>query len=496
MALTLLDSRNARMLLIISVILGIILISLPFWSVTPLPEVGVWAALGRLHPLIVHFPIVLIVLPLLLEGLIYWKKWTDLKSANRILLPLAIVSSSMAVFMGFFLYRSGSYGGELVNQHLWGGIFVSLACLITGLAFYFSTIAVNPIWRKIYLGSLMLANMLTVYTGHLGGSLTHGENYLSEALPELNFGAKAPIELKSPEEMLVFDDIVMSVFQSKCLGCHNEHKAKGGLIMATYEDLLVGGKSEKKMLVASSPDSSELYHRIALEDNHDDHMPPPGKPDLNEGEIALIHEWITSGASTDLTLAESSPTLQQLAKQQLPQLMRFQRQRFNDLQERNKTFKELKELTKHLHLRVEMDPNADSMLFALSMQFPPALVNDETLTKLLPYANAFSKISLPSAEITDEGLYTLSQFPNIRQLYLQKTCIEGDGLIYLKSLSKLESLSLAHTKVDDVYALDFLGFDQLKELYLHHTEVGVNVIRALDKRLKNTKVLSEEGPYY
>ena len=497
MASTLLRSGYSRMLIILSVILGVILISLPFWPQTSIAEVSIGSFLGRFHPLIVHFPIVLIILPLLLEGFTYWKKWENLKNVNLILLPLAVLSSSLAVLMGYLLLRSGSYSGDLVNQHLWGGVLVSLTCLGAGTVYYFTQQSANQIWKRAYLGLLILANVLTIYTGHLGGSLTHGQNYLSDAIPEIQFGAaKTPLELKKTEEMLVYDDIILGIFQSKCMSCHNAHKAKGGLIMETYEDVMAGGKSEKQMFAANDAEKSELFHRVALEESHDDHMPPSGKPDLHDNEVELIRRWIEEGANPTQTLAETSIELQQLAQAQLPQLMRFQRKRIQDRKERDKTFTELQEIVKHLHLRVVIDPDADSMLFALSMQFPPAMVNDESISKLLPYADVFSKISLPSAEITDDGLYTLSQFSNLRELYLQKTCIKGDGIVYLKSLSKLQNLSLAYTEVDDFYSLEFLDFKSLKNLYLYQTEVGVNVIHVLDQKMKSTNVINQEGPYF
>ena len=112
MASSLNAHRYTKPLILTSAVLGIILLSLPFLSREPIAEVGLTALAGRFHPLIVHFPIVLIVLPLILEGLTYWQKWTHLKGALLILWPLAIISSSAAAFMGYFLFRAGDYAGD------------------------------------------------------------------------------------------------------------------------------------------------------------------------------------------------------------------------------------------------------------------------------------------------------------------------------------------------------------------------------------------------
>lgn len=180
----------------------------------------------------------------------------------------------------------------------------------------------------------------------------------------------------------------------------------------------------------------------------------------------------------------------------MPELLDFQRKQLKTRRERDARLAELRKVVAPLNLRVEPDPDADSMLFALSMVFPPAYVADETLVKLLPYAEYFSKISLPAAEITDDGLYHLSQFSNLRRLYLQKTCIKGEGLVYLKNLPKLEDLSLAHTSVDEVAALKLIEFPALKRVYFYNSYVGANLVQALDKYLPDTRVLPEEGPYF
>ena len=46
----------------------------------------------------------------------------------------------------------------------------------------------------------------------------------------------------------VFLDLVMPMMQSKCVGCHNEGKRKGELLLNTYENMMLGGKSDNTIV--------------------------------------------------------------------------------------------------------------------------------------------------------------------------------------------------------------------------------------------------------
>ena len=74
------------------------------------------------------------------------------------------------------LSLSGDYDGELVGRHQWMGIFTAILSLVLYLLYQFSIS--ETIARWISLGIIILVTI----TGHLGGSLTHGSDYLTEGL--------------------------------------------------------------------------------------------------------------------------------------------------------------------------------------------------------------------------------------------------------------------------------------------------------------------------
>ncbi|HWE39020.1 MAG TPA: c-type cytochrome domain-containing protein [Isosphaeraceae bacterium] len=90
---------------------------------------------------------------------------------------------------------------------------------------------------------------------------------------------------------------VAPILVKKCLGCHNEEKAKNGLNMATFELLKKGGTaSGAEILVAGDPDASALVESIRA-----DAQPrmPYKLPPLSDAEIAVIERWVKGGAMFD-----------------------------------------------------------------------------------------------------------------------------------------------------------------------------------------------------
>jgi len=120
---------------------------------------------------------------------------------------------------------------------------------------------------------------------------------------------------------------VQPIFENKCLECHNPGKIKGKLLMDTAEALLKGGDTGPG-LVAGKPDDSEIIKRVVLPEDHDDIMPPKGKP-LNAKEIDVLRRWIAGGAQWPQGLALQYKTPEQRKaiadlQKKLPQLKHLQ----------------------------------------------------------------------------------------------------------------------------------------------------------------------------
>lgn len=487
--------RNLKhpVLIVSLLVLGVLLLALPLIKTESAPLFLLF--IGRFHPLILHFPIVLIILVVMLE---LAKRFTSLKigkSVIKVFLIAASISTLGAIGAGFFLYASGEYSGNLIDQHFWAASITGFAILTTS-AFYFIYSDEKQYYRFYSFGLAM--SMLAVgYTSHVGGSITHGQDYLTEHL--LLMTSNNDVIKERPEsEMLVYEDMIAPIFEAKCVSCHNEQKIKGGLLMTSHENLLKKGKSGNLAIAAGLPDSSELYRRVMLPVEHEDHMPPEGKTPLNENEIALLKFWIESGATSELMIAEAKrkDSIASVIDQLLPELSRYRMKVEIANLKTEATGRELSKIAERLSVSIRRDSLSEGNYFTLAMKFPPAPLTNDQFRELNPYSEAFSKVSLTSSGIDDEGLYYISKMTNLKELYLQKTKLNGSGLVYLQKLPHLEILNLSFTQVDDKAALDLLKFPSLKKVFLYRTNASKEVVDALSKYKPEVKILLEEGPYF
>ena len=85
---------------------------------------------------------------------------------------------------------------------------------------------------------------------------------------------------------------VRPILESSCSECHSQDKRKGGLSLATYADVLEGGRSGAAVRPGNSA-GSLILHRVSGET--EPQMPKDELP-LDAASIALIRLWIDQGA--------------------------------------------------------------------------------------------------------------------------------------------------------------------------------------------------------
>jgi uncharacterized membrane protein len=269
--------------------------------------------LGRFHPFIVHLPVGLILLVPLLE--LAGRTRPALREAAMFVLGLSVFSCLLAVTLGYLLAYGGGDAGAGVSRHMWSGIALTIAVSLCALLRGSSA---GPRWLYPYV--LACALLLLAWTAHQGGSLTHGDKYLSEYLPaplkHLAWGRRLPA--KPPD----FPDSfyarrIYPVFEAKCVVCHGYQKVKGGLRVDSY-DLLMRGGSEGAVIIPGKPERSILLQRITLPPDHKKFMPGEGKPPLKPEEIAWIRAWIAQGASPELKSLEGVVVTEEHSQKPLP----------------------------------------------------------------------------------------------------------------------------------------------------------------------------------
>lgn len=266
--------------------------------------IWVFQLLGRFHPLLVHFPIGILVLAFFLEGLTIGGKRKGLHEGIRWMVYAGSLFALFSVVSGYFLRSYEAYSGQLVDYHQYLGVVTALLASLTAILLYQTQRQKlkNRLWYRISLGSTVATLILA---GHFGASLTHGSDYLSSVLPgkQTDYDPTTTStllrDLTGSEELSIeqLDQLnleVRAIFAHNCYQCHNENKQKGGLVLDNKAAVFRGGESGVVVVPNDSQDS-ELYRRISLPVNHEEVMPKKGKV-LKADEIALVQLWIEQGA--------------------------------------------------------------------------------------------------------------------------------------------------------------------------------------------------------
>ena len=219
-------------------------------------------------------------------------KFSSLHAATNIALLIGMICAILSALTGYLLSFSGDYDEGLVITHQWFGI--SVAAVSIAMFYYHSKAASF----KTQVSISILLFVLILITGHLGGSLTHGSDYLTKSwsLTSDTVAQRKPIP--NVQEAMVYSDVIQPILQTKCYSCHGKNKQKGKLRMDDSLRLMKGGK-DGPVIIPGNAEKSEMAKRLSLPREDDDHMPPKEKPQPTEQEIALIHWWIKSGASFD-----------------------------------------------------------------------------------------------------------------------------------------------------------------------------------------------------
>ncbi len=453
--------------------------------------------LGRFHPLIIHFPVVLIPLLLLFEVLARFSLIQIPAAVKSFVLILACVGTLLSIVAGFLLYYTGEYGGEIMALHKWGSIGVGMGVFLTALFYTIKLHASAEKYNTIYFTLLGSTTLLLGFASHQGGSLTHGKEYLTEYLPAW-FADEQNVALKPLEEMLIYEDIVVPMLDAKCMSCHNENKTKGDLMMTTYEGMMAGGKGEMAAILPNDADNSNIYHRVMLPETDDEHMPPEGKAPLTHSEKFLLKWWIEKGASPTITVqeAEADSVTRDVLRNYLAELTTLQVRRQNRQQQQEALMQMASKLEKQLNVVIQPDPETRGAHIMVSMQFPPAVFGDNELAQLSPLFPKISKLSLVGSNITDDGLYHLGKMVNLKEVILQQTPVKGPGLAYLSQLPHLELLNVSKTEVDDAGLLHVLSMSSLKEVYLNQTKVSETLVKALQKNNPDLRIQLNRGEYF
>lgn len=443
--------------------------------------------IGRFHVLLVHLPIGFLLIGLLLQWLSSKEKYNISKPVIEVTILFGMIAAIFSCITGYLLSLNGDYDESLVGWHMWMGISVASISFLLYVRIKYGQ---KDVLYKIFSIALLLA---IIITGHLGGSLTHGADYLTAALSDSTDSVVIPKKkIADIQEANVYGDVIQPMFQTKCYSCHGAKKQKNNLRLDDPQWILKGGKHGPVLNV--NPEESKLLKRLLLPLDDDDHMPPRQKPQFNEQEIALIHWWIGQGA--DFTKKVKDLKQPELIK---PYLLALQ----SDHAEEKKAIpiipaepvekaneKALQPLKDKGAIIIPVSQNSNYLM----ANFVSAInITDADIKLLLSVKKQLAWVKLNNAPIDDSALSALGQCTNITLLQLNHTLITDKGLGFLKNLNKLQLISLVGTKVTAKGVIELQSIKGLQSIYLYQTGVNKNDWTALKKAFPKTEI--DSGGY-
>lgn len=426
--------------------------------------------IGRLHPLLVHLPIGIILLAILLQVLSSRPAYAGTKPAADLSLLVGVGSAVFSCVTGWLLSQSGDYDPALVVVHQW--LAISLTVISAGMYF---ALRRRPVGRRGLVG-MGIVLVLLILTGHWGGSLTHGPGYLTSGLEA---GSSQPTlrPIADIRSAIVYPSMVEPILHDNCYGCHSASRVKGGLRLDGPERIRRGGK-DGPVVVAGQGAASLLIKRIELPLDDEHHMAPKEKGQLTPMEIRLLKWWIDDGASFDKPVGAlpadtgmavvwqafhmgtagpvAGAAVTNVADSDLPvaPVAAAPAEAVRRVRAGGALVLPIAAGSNYL----EVDCVSDSL--------------DQEALKAIPMLKD-QLVSLKCSWVRrgDELVAVAAACPRLVRLWLDHTAITGANLGELRGLANLKYLNLTGTSVgvEDVERLK--GLPKLSELYLYQTKV-------------------------
>lgn len=465
--------------------------------------------IGHLHPLLVHLPIGIFGFAFIIS-LFGAEKRKQFDATLSYALLTGALSAVFSCIAGYLLAGSGEYDIDLVQQHQWTGI---ATCVLGFLAYFIAQYRRLLVW--------ITCAVMTV-AGHLGGTLTHGEDYFfgladeettttvevadstvktSTETPKADSIAE---KTDAPREISLYQDQVVVILQNKCYSCHSKIKKKGGLRLDSEDFIKQGGKNGA-VLTAGDADNSKLYTHLLLPLEDEDHMPPKGKKQLSASEIATIHRWVKMADPFAKTTIETTVVkiTETVSEEETPLPV--------EKATSNATIKSISTAasdpatfaaTKTINIAAANPVNIDAIKKlnvvvtpvqqgsnGLSLNFVNLKnFNSKMLDQAIGLKEQVVQLKLTNQAVTDQDLQKIKQFTNLRQLQLEKTKVTDEGLDQLKSMESLEQLNLYGTAVSDKGLEKLAACKNLKTLFLWKTNATAAGIAKLKQALPNLTI--------
>ncbi|HEX5023908.1 MAG TPA: c-type cytochrome domain-containing protein [Agriterribacter sp.] len=453
---------------------------------------GILIFLGRFHALVVHLPIGFVCLALLVEFFFRKPGHANLQPLIQFTWLLAALSATVSVTLGYLLSLQGGYDDDTLSLHKWAGI---LLALVIHVCYFLKKYPVKKRLAKYALPvSLGACALLMIITGHYGGSLTHGTDYLSEYKPGsfaewigASPGNTGTIrKISSLDSADIFTDAIMPMLKLKCVSCHNAEKKKGGLVLTSFDEMMKGGE-DGPAVVAGDLEKSGIYHRITLPEDDKKFMPANGKKPLTDQQVSIVKWWIEKQA----------PRVGMISALQPDSAMRKTLTSYFGIDENSNSLAVdappadpavIDELVKQGFMVSTLAAKTNLLQVTLN----GAGIDEINLDKLVEIKDQLVWLKITHAGKLDDALPIIGQLTNLRKLTLNDNDITDEKMSALLSLSNLEYLNLYRTKLSGQSVETLLQLKNLKQLYVGETNIDSTVMNTLSAQYPNVSIVYKQ----
>ena len=439
--------------------------------------------IGKLHPLFVHLPIGILLLFILFDLLQTNGKATISNKIMWLTLLSGIITGVFSLITGYSLSLDGSNDGATLDRHKW----IAIATIAFFSLYGFISLK-QELNKKIKITSLIVLMILISITGHLGGTLTHGEDYWSFITNNKTEKIETnTYNVSNIEDAVVFDDLIMISLKQKCIQCHGIERQKGNLRLDSKELIMKGGK-DGVVINLNDLDKSEILKRIFLDLNEEHHMPPKKKEQLSDEEKDILEWWIKAGApfSKKVSEIEKSPSIDSILHVYHDKLVSFKTKKEikrNEITPLPQA--KLQSLTKS-GWAVSIVSKSDNHLRVSGFNLEKPM--DSCLVQLIEIKDYIVELKLSFQKMDEKHLLYIAQLTNLEKLWLDHSFLTGKSINTLSTLKTLKYLNLSNNSlnVEDVIPLKDLVL--LEKLYLQETGIDTKNFDNLKRSFVNTKI--------
>jgi mono/diheme cytochrome c family protein len=419
---------------------------------------------GKMHPLVLHFPIVLGIA--IVIYLVFFQNNKLEEGTEKLVLVGNALMASMVALLGLFLSKQDAYDTDTLNLHKWGGLSIAL---ISWLLIYLKNIPAS-IQKIIALSYLLVLLFFT----HQGALLTHGENALSMPLPEV----KVTEEVKTVDSSLtVYEKAIAPILAQKCVSCHGPDKVKGQLQLQSPELIIKGGKNGS-ILNGIQNEEAQIIQRIHLPNADEKHMPPDGKLQLTLEELTLLNKWVKAGGNFTKKISELAKTdslaILAMAYKAPAKGSGDNKNNAPDLKPYNSSYCTVNYLYNGSE---EIEVNF----------FQGSFYKIEQLKNLEKIKDKIVSLNMQGMPITKEDLAIILQFTKLKKLNLNYTKLTLNDLQPLKTINSLKNLSICGMDVNQNTLAKFLEKAPFTEINIwtnYSSEKEFQQLMANNKKVK------------